>query len=98
MVIHMRDCDADMLEMLQEAVERGPLQGVMHSFTGSGPTAQACIELGLHISFAGMLTYKRSDALRQIAAAVPRQRLLIETDSPYLSPHPLRSQRPTNRR
>src|SRR5690606_16944661 len=73
---------------------RAPLRGIMHSFTGSSDTAQACLELGLHLSFAGMVTYKRSDALRQIAASVPLDRLLVETDSPYLSPEPVRKVRP----
>lgn len=93
-IVHMRDCDAETLAMLQEARARGPLRGVMHSFTGSARTATACVELGLHISFAGMVTYKKSDTLRRIAVGVRVDRLLIETDAPYLSPHPHRSHRP----
>jgi len=92
-VIHTRECDADVLPMLRAAVARGPLRGVMHSFTGAAETARECVDLGLHISFAGMVTYKKSDALRAIAATIPEDRILIETDSPYLSPHPLRGQR-----
>lgn len=92
-VVHTRDSDADVLAMLREARERGPLQGVMHSFTGSAETAKECLELGLYISFAGMVTFKKSDALRAVAAAIPSDRILIETDSPYLSPHPLRGRR-----
>jgi TatD DNase family protein len=93
-IVHMRDCDDEMLQMLQEAVRRGPLRGVMHSFTGAAATARHCLELGLHISFAGMLTYKKSEPLREIARQIPDDRVLIETDSPYLSPHPQRGQRP----
>lgn len=93
-VIHMRDCDADVLEMLRGAAVRGPLRGVMHSFTGAAATAAECLALGLHVSFAGMVTYKKSDELRRIAATVPDDRLLIETDSPYLSPEPFRGKRP----
>jgi TatD DNase family protein len=92
-VIHMRDCDAETLEMLTEARRRGPLSGIMHSFTGSAETARACLELGLHISFAGMVTYKKAIGLREIAATIPADRLLLETDAPYLSPHPCRSQK-----
>lgn len=92
-VVHMRDCSEDVLRMLSEARKRGPLRGVMHSFTGDMPMMQACIELGMYISFAGMVTFKRSTELREIAAAVPQDRLLIETDSPYLSPEPMRKQR-----
>lgn len=92
-VIHARECDVDVLAMLRDARRRGPLIGVMHSFSGAAETAVECLELGLYISFAGMVTFKKSDALRQIAAAVPGDRILIETDCPYLSPHPLRGQR-----
>lgn len=93
-VVHMRDCEPEMLAMLQAARRQGPLRGVMHSFTGSAETAARCLELGLHLSFAGMVTYKKSGDLREIAARIPDDRLLIETDSPYLSPHPKRGHRP----
>ena len=72
------------------AATRGLLSGVMHSFTGTADMAAECVALGLHISFAGMVTYKKSDELRAVAATVPLNRLLIETDSPYLSPEPVR--------
>jgi TatD DNase family protein len=62
----------------------------MHSFTGSRAMMEECVTMGLYISFAGMVTYKKSDELRSIAAAVPDDRILIETDSPYLSPVPVR--------
>jgi TatD DNase family protein len=89
-VVHMRDCDDDILVMLREADRRGSLAGVMHSFTGSRAMMEECVAMGLFISFAGMVTYKKSDELRLIAAAVPQDRILIETDSPYLSPEPVR--------
>ncbi len=92
-VVHTRDCDADVLVMLREARCRGPLRGVMHSFTGTAATAAECVELGLWISFAGMVTFKKSGDLRSVAATIPQERILIETDSPYLSPHPLRGRR-----
>ena len=62
----------------------------MHSFTGSQAMAEECLAMGLHISFAGMVTYKKSDELRAVAASVPDDRILIETDAPYLSPEPVR--------
>src|SRR5439155_21612271 len=65
----------------------------MHSFTGSAATAVACLEMGLHLSFAGMLTYKNATGLREVAAKLPLDRLLVETDSPYLAPVPLRGKR-----
>ncbi|WP_442481796.1 TatD family hydrolase [Aeoliella sp. SH292] len=89
-IVHMRECEEDILVMLREAAARGPLSGVMHSFTGPAEMAAECVELGLHISFAGMVTYKKSDGLRAVSATVPLDRLLIETDSPYLSPEPVR--------
>ena len=93
-VVHLRDCEADILATLREAAARGPLRGVMHSFTGSAATAAECVELGMYVSFAGMVTFKKSDELRRVAAGIPADRILIETDSPYLSPHPLRGRRP----
>ena len=79
--------------MLHEAAASGPLSGIMHSFTGTAELAAECIALGMHISFAGMVTFKKSQELREVAATIPADRLLIETDSPYLSPHPLRGRR-----
>ena len=93
-IVHMRDCDAEILEALREANKKGDLRGVMHSFTGDDAMAAECVALGLHISFAGMITYKKSQVLRDCAATIPDDRLLIETDCPYLSPEPVRGQRP----
>jgi TatD DNase family protein len=93
-VIHCRQAEADVVRMLREDFERlGPVRGVMHSFTGDWATAEACLAMGLSISFAGMLTFKNAQALRDIAARVPLDRLLVETDSPYLAPVPLRGKR-----
>lgn len=90
-IVHMRECGEEILVMLREARTRGPLRGIMHSYTGDPAMAAECIDLGLHISFAGMVTYKKSDDLRACAATIPAERLLIETDSPYLSPQAVRS-------
>src|SRR3954467_9293877 len=64
-----------------------------YSFTGTAETAKACLEMGLYLSFAGMLTYKNAQALREVAVTVPLDRLLVETDSPYLAPVPMRGKR-----
>lgn len=93
-IVHMRDCAAETLAMLREARQRGPLRGVMHAFSGDADTARACLDLGLHVSFAGMVTFKKSQALRDVARTIPDDRILIETDSPYLTPHPRRGQKP----
>jgi TatD DNase family protein len=93
-VIHCREADADVARMLQEDFARnGPIRGVMHSFTGDLATAAACLQMGLYISFAGMVTYKNAKALRDVAAKIPLHRLLVETDSPYLAPAPVRGKR-----
>ncbi|MCH2115081.1 MAG: TatD family hydrolase [Pirellulales bacterium] len=93
-VVHMRDCDRDIMEMLRAARKRGLLKGIMHSFTGDAIMAAECVELGMHISFAGMITYKNAKPLRDCARTIPDDRLLLETDCPYLSPEPVRKVKP----
>ncbi len=94
LVIHCRDAEADVLRHLRAAFERGgPLRGVMHAFTGSAAAAAECLRMGLYISFAGMVSYPKAVALRETARTVPADRLLIETDSPYLPPQPVRGRR-----
>jgi TatD DNase family protein len=93
-IIHCREAEADVLRMLRDDFDRnGPIKGVMHSFAADAATAAACLAMGLHISFAGMLTYKNAQALRDIAKTIPADRLLVETDSPYLAPVPVRGKR-----
>ncbi|TWU37604.1 putative deoxyribonuclease YcfH [Novipirellula aureliae] len=92
MVIHMRESGELIVDQLRQ--QPSVPRGIMHSFTGDLALAKECLDLGLHISFAGMVTFKKSDALREVAAMVPEDRLLIETDSPYLSPEPFRGKRP----
>lgn len=92
-VVHCRDAEADVVTELRKAAKEGPLHGVMHSFSGSLETAKACWELGLHISFAGMVTFKNNFALRAVAEAVPADLIVIETDCPYLAPTPNRGKR-----
>ena len=92
MVIHMRDSGDLIVDQLRR--QSSVPAGVMHSFTGDLALAQQCLELGLYISFAGMVTFKKSDSLRHVVSQIPEDRLLVETDSPYLSPEPLRGRRP----
>lgn len=93
-VVHCREAEADVLAQLRRACERfGSLDGVMHSFCGDTAMAAECVQMGMHISFAGMVTYKKNDALRDTAKSVPPDRLLIETDAPYLAPQPKRGKR-----
>lgn len=97
-IIHCREAEADVLEMLRAAMHRGPLRGVLHSFSGDRAFAEACLELGLFLSFSGAVTYtnKKFASLREAAAATPADRILLETDSPYLVPHPLRGKEKRN--
>ncbi len=97
MIIHSREADADTLAMLKPFADRWPDPsrpcGVLHCFTGSLDFAKALLDLNLMISFSGILTFKNAADLREVAAVVPDDRLLIETDSPYLAPVPHRGQR-----
>jgi len=93
LVVHSRNSSSDCLNMLREAMVRGPLVAVLHSFTGTAAEAAEAVELGCMIGFAGMVTFRSSAALREVAIAVPADHLLIETDSPFLSPEPLRGRR-----
>jgi TatD DNase family protein len=81
------------LDMLREAAARGPLRPVLHAFTGTAAEAAEALDLGCHLGFAGMVTFRSSAALREVAKTVPLDRLLVETDSPFLAPEPLRGKR-----
>ncbi|OGA23419.1 MAG: DNAase [Betaproteobacteria bacterium RIFCSPLOWO2_02_FULL_67_26] len=89
LIIHMREAAPDTLRIMAEE-RAGEAGGVMHCFTGSWEEARAAIELGFHISFSGIVTFKNAQVLREVARQVPLDRLLIETDSPYLAPVPFR--------
>jgi TatD DNase family protein len=91
-VIHCREAEADTLRVLRTFAERtdAPIRGVMHSYTGGKDLVAEFLKLGLHISFAGMATFKKNDEMRETAKVVPDDRILIETDSPYLAPEPNR--------
>ncbi|HEY3643482.1 MAG TPA: TatD family hydrolase [Xanthobacteraceae bacterium] len=86
LVIHSREADADMAAILEEETGKGAFPAVLHCFTGGRDLAQRAIALGLFISFTGILTFKKSDELRAIAAELPADRILVETDAPYLAP------------
>jgi TatD DNase family protein len=93
LVIHSRDCDADMAQILREESRKGAFPAVLHCFTGGRDLAFAAIDLGHYVSFTGILTFKNSDALREIATALPADRIMVETDAPYLAPLPYRGKR-----
>ncbi len=93
LVIHSRAADADTAEILAQEMRRGAFSAVLHCFTGGRELALRAIDLGLFISFTGILTFKNSDALRAIAAELPADRILVETDAPYLAPGKYRGKR-----
>jgi TatD DNase family protein len=93
LVIHSRDADDDMARILEEETGRGPFPAVLHCFTGGPDLARRAIALGLHVSFTGILTFKNSGDLRTIAAGLPAERILVETDAPYLAPGRFRGKR-----
>ena len=91
-IIHMREAEDDTLAILREE-SGGAVRGVLHCFTGSRRLAEEALALGMHISFAGIVTFPKATNLREIAAFVPADRLMCETDSPYLAPTPNRGKR-----
>jgi len=93
LVIHTREADADTTKILAEETEKGAFPAVLHCFTGGRDLAFKGIELGFYVSFTGILTFKKSDELRAIAKALPADRILVETDAPYLAPGRYRGKR-----
>jgi TatD DNase family protein len=92
-VIHTREAESETIEILKNDYEGAERRGVFHCFSGSMELAQKALELGFMISFSGIVTFKKADDLREVAKQVPLDRLLIETDCPYLTPVPYRGKR-----
>jgi TatD DNase family protein len=93
LVIHTRDADADMIRILEDETADRSFTAVLHCFSSGRELAERAIALGHYISFTGILTYKKSDELRAIAASLPADRIMVETDSPYLAPQSRRGKR-----
>lgn len=93
LVIHSRDADKDTARILEEETAKGPFSAVLHCYTGGRDLAMRGLALGLYVSFSGVLTFKNCGDLRAIAADIPLDRLLVETDAPYLAPVPMRGKR-----
>lgn len=90
LIIHARDADEDIIRILQEEAAGTDLKGVMHCFSSGPQLAEYALEIGFYISFSGIVTFKKADELRAIALTVPRDRILVETDAPFLAPVPYR--------
>lgn len=93
LIVHTRDADEDTAEILAEEMGKGAFPGLLHCFSSSAQLAEKALELGLYISLSGILTFKNATELRDTAAKVPMERLLVETDAPYLAPVPKRGKR-----
>jgi len=93
LVIHAREADDDIARILEEESKRGGFPFVLHCFTGGEELARRGVALGGYVSFSGILTFKNSESLRKIAAGLPEDRILVETDAPYLAPNPYRGKR-----
>jgi len=89
-IVHTRDADDDTIDILRDEMAKGAFTGLIHCFTGTQKLADAALELGLYISVSGIATFKNSAALRDVIKTVPLERLLVETDAPFLSPVPYR--------
>lgn len=93
LVIHARDADADMAALLEDEMAKGKFSAVLHCFTGGADLARRALALGLYVSASGVITFKKSEDLRAVFAEVPLDRLLVETDAPFLAPGPHRGKR-----
>ncbi len=89
-IVHTRDADAQTAAILSEEMAAGPFTGVIHCFSSGPELAEKALQLGFYISFSGIVTFRKAEALREVAKTVPLARILVETDSPYLAPMPFR--------
>ena len=90
LIIHSRDADNDMINILQDEYKKGPFKAILHCFSSGKDLALCGIDLGFYISFSGIVTFKSAKLIQEIACIVPKDRILVETDSPYLAPTPFR--------
>ena len=93
LVIHARDADDDIAAILREETDKGAFPAILHCFSSGKGLAMTGVELGLYVSFSGIITFKKSDVLRSIAEEIPTDRILVETDAPFLAPTPHRGKR-----
>lgn len=93
LVIHAREADDDVARVLEEETAKGAFPFVLHCFTGGPDLARRGVALGGYVSFSGVITFKKNEALREIAASLPENRILVETDAPFLAPEPFRGKR-----
>ena len=93
LIIHARDADDDIIQILTEEYNKSPFTGVIHCFTASYELAKAALSIGFYISFSGIITFKNADEIRKSCEKIPIDRILVETDAPFLAPVPFRGNR-----
>ncbi len=93
LIVHARDADDDVIEILEEGYREGPYPGLIHCFTSGPELAEKAIEIGFYVSFSGIVTFRSAENLRDVAKSLPPDRILVETDAPYLAPVPNRGKR-----
>jgi TatD DNase family protein len=93
LIVHTRDADRDTADLLRAAMAEGPFTGVIHCYSSSPELGFAAVEMGLYVGLGGILTFKRSEQLRATVSELPLERMLLETDAPYLAPEPFRGKR-----
>tara|TARA_R110002126_G_scaffold10533_3_gene48427 strand:- start:1141 stop:1929 length:789 start_codon:yes stop_codon:yes gene_type:complete len=93
LIVHTRDADADMADILEDEMRKGAFTGVLHCFSSGAELAKRALDIGFYVSLSGIVTFKNAEDLRQIVLDVPADRILVETDSPFLAPIPNRGKR-----
>ncbi len=93
LIVHARDADDDMVRVIEEEQARGRFPGLIHCFSSGAAVARAALRHGMYVSFSGIVTFRNAEAVRKVAEEVPLERLLVETDAPYLAPVPVRGKR-----
>lgn len=92
-IIHSRDADDDMADILEDEYQKGPYKGVLHCFSSGAELAKRAMAIGFYVSFSGILTFKSASEIQEVAKMVPADRMLVETDAPFLAPVPKRGQK-----
>ena len=89
-IVHAREADEDIADIIEDEMGKGPFRGVLHCFSSGSELARRALDVGFYVSFSGILTFKSADVIQQVAADSPEDRILVETDAPYLAPVPMR--------
>ena len=89
-IVHAREADADIAEIIENEMEEGPFRGVLHCFSSGSELARRALAVGFYVSFSGILTFRSAETIRQVAGEAPEDRILVETDAPFLAPVPMR--------